>query len=125
MINFIVKKDTLSDMVDNMVDDVAIVHQIPFTCDRIDNNTESMISPSTEDVTDPTIFLQHNGKIQHQSRPHNQQRRFIATLEKVSFFFTKNYLSNSILKIIFLIIITNCNSKLKNILIQNMLKKLQ
>ncbi|XP_025196066.1 ceramide glucosyltransferase [Melanaphis sacchari] len=78
------KKDTLCDMVDNMADDVAIVHQVPFTCDRIDNRTESMTSPLSENTTDPSSFLKLDGKVeyQHQTR---KQRRFIATLEKVFF----------------------------------------
>ena len=30
----IVKEDTLLDMVNHMEDDVGLVHQMPFTCDR-------------------------------------------------------------------------------------------
>lgn len=78
------KKDTLSDMVDNMAEDVAIVHQIPFTCDRIDNNIETMTSHSSDGTTNPTSFLQVDGKVQCQNRAKKQQRRFVATLEKVS-----------------------------------------
>lgn len=77
------KKDTLCDMVDKMCDNVAIVHQIPFTCDRIDNSTELMISPPSENVTDPSLFLQLNGKLQFHNQNRIQQRRFVATLEKV------------------------------------------
>ncbi|VVC43821.1 Hypothetical protein CINCED_3A000159 [Cinara cedri] len=79
------KKDTLSDMVDKMSDKVAIVHQIPFTCDRIDNSTEPAISPPSENVTDPSLFLQLDGKSQFHSQTRLQQRRFVATLEKVFF----------------------------------------
>ncbi|XP_046688640.1 ceramide glucosyltransferase-B-like [Homalodisca vitripennis] len=31
---FAVKEDTLIDMVQLMTDDVGLVHQLPFTCDR-------------------------------------------------------------------------------------------
>ncbi|XP_050427330.1 ceramide glucosyltransferase-like [Adelges cooleyi] len=51
------RRDTLKDMVDCMLNDVAIVHQIPFTCDRIEDIHKSGI----------------------------RQRRFVATLEKVFF----------------------------------------
>lgn len=34
MFVFVVKEDTLLDMVSHMTDDVALVHQMPFTCDR-------------------------------------------------------------------------------------------
>lgn len=78
-----VKKDTLSDMVDNMTENVAIVHQIPFTCDRIDNNVESMASVSSDDVNDPSSFLQLDGNKQYHSLTQKQQRRFVAILEKV------------------------------------------
>lgn len=77
------KKDTLCDMVDNMADDVAIVHQVPFTCDRIDNRTESMASPSSENTTDPSSFLKLDEKVEYQNQT-PKQRRFVATLEKVS-----------------------------------------
>lgn len=77
------KKDTLNDMVDNMAEDVAIVHQIPFTCDRIDNNSELMTSHSSGGTTNPESFLQGDGKIQYQNQAKKQQRRFVATLEKV------------------------------------------
>lgn len=80
---FTVKKDTLCDMVDNMAEDVAIVHQIPFTCDRIDNNLESMNVPLSNVSTDPSSFLQLDGKFQNHNRTCNQQRRFVSTLEKV------------------------------------------
>lgn len=33
-LNFVVKEDTLLDMVSCMTDDVGLVHQMPFTCDR-------------------------------------------------------------------------------------------
>lgn len=85
LILFAVKKDTLSDMVDNMADDVAIVHQVPFTCDRIDNRTEPMTSPLSNNTTDPSSFLKLDGKIEYQYQT-RKQRRFVATLEKVSFF---------------------------------------
>lgn len=75
------KKNTLSDMVDKMAEDVAIVHQIPFACDRIDNITEPEISPPLEIVTDPSLFLQFDEKSHFQTK--TQQRRFVATLEKV------------------------------------------
>lgn len=29
-----VKEETLADMVQDMTDDVGLVHQLPFTCDR-------------------------------------------------------------------------------------------
>jgi len=32
--NFSVKEDTLLDMVSCMTEDVGLVHQMPFTCDR-------------------------------------------------------------------------------------------
>lgn len=80
------KKDTLCDMVDNMAEDVAIVHQVPFTCDRIDNSTEQMTTPLSEDASDPSSFLQLDGKLQYHNRARKQQRRFVATLEKVSSF---------------------------------------
>jgi len=32
--NFAVKEDTLLDMVSCMTEDVGLVHQMPFTCDR-------------------------------------------------------------------------------------------
>ncbi|XP_050527625.1 ceramide glucosyltransferase [Daktulosphaira vitifoliae] len=51
------KKDTLKDMVDCVQNNIAIVHQIPFTCDRIDNNSKSC----------------------------DHQKHFVATLEKVFF----------------------------------------
>lgn len=66
-------------MVDNIADDVAIVHQIPFTCDRIYNSTEQ----STENLEDPSLFLQIDGKNQCYNRKVKQQHRFVATLEKV------------------------------------------
>lgn len=72
-------------MVDNMAEDVAIVHQIPFTCDRIDNSTESMNSSSSDDITESPSFLHLNGKKQYRSQSHKQQRRFVATLEKVCY----------------------------------------
>lgn len=78
------KKDTLSDMVDNMADDVAIVHQVPFTCDRIDNRTEPMTSPLSDNSTDPSSFLKLDGQVEYQNQT-RKQRRFVATLEKVSF----------------------------------------
>ena len=31
---FLVKPDTLIDMVEHMTEKVALVHQMPFTCDR-------------------------------------------------------------------------------------------
>lgn len=77
------KKDTLCDMVDNMAEDVAIVHQIPFACDRIDNSSESMNVPLSDVTTDPSSFLRIDGKIQNHNRTCKQQRRFVATLEKV------------------------------------------
>jgi hypothetical protein len=80
---FAVKKDTLCDMVDNMAEDVAIVHQVPFTCDRIDNSSESMNVPLSDVTTDPSLVLPINGKVQHHNRTRKQQRRFVATLEKV------------------------------------------
>ncbi|XP_060857199.1 ceramide glucosyltransferase [Metopolophium dirhodum] len=78
------KKDTLSDMVDNMADDVAIVHQVPFTCDRIDNRTEPMTSPLSDNSTDPSSFLKLDGQVEYQNQT-RKQRRFVATLEKVFF----------------------------------------
>jgi hypothetical protein len=33
-LNFVVKEDTLLDMVLCMTDEVGLVHQMPFTCDR-------------------------------------------------------------------------------------------
>lgn len=77
------KKDTLSDMVDNMAEDVAIVHQIPFASDRINNSTESNISPSSVNTTDPSSILRINGKMQCLNQTPKQQRRFVSTLEKV------------------------------------------
>lgn len=84
-INFFisVKKDTLSDMVDNMADDVAIVHQVPFTCDRIDNRSEPMTSPLSDTSTDPSLFLKLDGQVEYENQT-CKQRRFVATLEKVS-----------------------------------------
>lgn len=76
------KKDTLCDMVDNMAEDVAIVHQVPFTSDRIDNST----SPILEDATDPSSFLKLDGKIKCHNKTRKQQLRFVATLEKVCTF---------------------------------------
>ena len=32
---FLVKEDTLSDMVDAMKEDVGLVHQMPYTCDSV------------------------------------------------------------------------------------------
>lgn len=78
-----VKKDTLSDMVDNMADDVAIVHQVPFTCDRIDNRTEPMTSPLSDTSTDPSSFLKLDGQVEYENQT-RKQRRFVSTLEKVS-----------------------------------------
>lgn len=34
IIYHLVKEDTLLDMVSHMEDDVGLVHQMPFTCDR-------------------------------------------------------------------------------------------
>ena len=39
--DFLVKEDTLLDMVCAMTDNVALVHQMPFTCDR--NNFPSVM----------------------------------------------------------------------------------
>lgn len=33
-LNFVVKEDTLLDMVSCMTEDVGLVHQMPFACDR-------------------------------------------------------------------------------------------
>lgn len=41
------KEDTLLDMVEHMTDDVALVHQMPFTCDR------EGFSATYEKVSDP------------------------------------------------------------------------
>lgn len=79
------KKDTLSDMVDNMAEDVAIVHQIPFASDRIDNSTESS-DTSSVNTTDPSSILQIDGKMQCLNKTKKQQRRFVSTLEKVCMF---------------------------------------
>lgn len=89
---FLVKKDTLSDMVDNMADDVAIVHQVPFTCDRIDNSSEP--SPPSDESTDPSLFLQLDRKGQNHNQARQQQRRFVATLEKVHTYLVLNYISS-------------------------------
>jgi len=65
-----VKKDTLCDMVDNLVDNVAIVHQVPFICDDlIDTNSDS-VTPS-----DSNNFSN--------SKTRKKQKRFVSTLEKV------------------------------------------
>lgn len=34
VLRFAVKPDTLMDMVEHMTEKVALVHQMPFTCDR-------------------------------------------------------------------------------------------
>lgn len=77
------KKDTLCDMVDNMADDVAIVHQVPFTCDRIDNSAEHLTSISSDSLINPSSFLKLGGKKQCHNLTHKKQRCFVATLEKV------------------------------------------
>lgn len=71
-------------MVDNMADDVAIVHQVPFTCDRIDNSPEHIMSSVTSDSsTNPSSFLKFGEKKQYHDLTKKKQRRFVATLEKV------------------------------------------
>lgn len=74
------KKDTLCDMVSYMATDVAIVHQIPFTCDRNDKNAESL-----SENDDPTLYLQIDGKSQYKNQ--TSKRPFVTTLEKVFIFY--------------------------------------
>lgn len=68
------KKDTLCDMVNNMSDKVAIVHQVPFTCDRI----EPMVPSDSKNSS--SSCLQTDRKANNQTR---KQKRFVSTLEKV------------------------------------------
>lgn len=69
-------------MVDKMSEDVAIVHQIPFACDRIDNITEPAITPPDIEA-DPSYFLKFDENTLLENQTKTQQRRFVATLEKV------------------------------------------
>jgi len=63
-------------MVDHLVDNVAIVHQVPFTCDDLIDNSTDLVTPS-----DSNNFS--NSKTQ------KHQKRFVSTLEKVCIFKNK------------------------------------
>lgn len=83
-------------MVDNMIGTVAIVHQIPFTCDLIDTSTDP-VTPL--DSANSSSFLQMDGKMKN-NQICKPQKRFASTLEKVCIFKTTKHKLNKNFSII-------------------------